>query len=388
MSVFSDAPTQIPSTKETHEFMVAAYAAKRALPANAALPVVRALYWPIAAVLTVLYKLLSWAIDQNFVQTCGETALKLMRDEYALPVRNGRAAQIRAIASGVAAPSIAKGTLYQTDAGVVYKTAELALAEQGMVELVLLAPEVGEVYNLAITTRLSLVSPLAGVPSVALVSGVEVLGADGESLEELRRRVELRRRLAPQGGSAADYLQWALEVEGVADIYAYVYQVGRVNIYVIGSGKGSERIPSEAQLDLVRKSIEGSDEASFADRRPLGCIVAVQAAEEQLFDVEIGGLGVNSGELRAALALSLQAYFDALRAENPALGKTLQGGVVDRYALEALVQNLAAAYGSSFDNMKILNNGATDIALRYALPVAHIATLRSLKINATSEVLV
>jgi uncharacterized phage protein gp47/JayE len=68
---------------------------------------------------------------------------------------------------------------------------------------------------------------VAGVNSTATVaSGAIVNGSDEETDAQLRARLLERMRTPPHGGAAADYIAWALEVQGVTRAWVYPLEGG------------------------------------------------------------------------------------------------------------------------------------------------------------------
>lgn len=116
------------------------------------------------------------------------------------------------IISGASGAILQAGTQLQSAQGVLYATqTEVTLAgSSGTVTVEAL--ETGSSGNLAEGTRLTLLSPVAGIQSTLTVgSGGLGGGEDAESLDGLRARVLNRLRNPPQGGALRDYATWALE---------------------------------------------------------------------------------------------------------------------------------------------------------------------------------
>lgn len=80
----------------------------------------------------------------------------------------------------------------------------------------------GTIGDVAAGETLSLVSPIAGIDSAALV-GVDGIidGADLETVPELLVRLLDRIQHPPMGGAPGDYVTWTLEVPGVTRAWEY-----------------------------------------------------------------------------------------------------------------------------------------------------------------------
>lgn len=87
------------------------------------------------------------------------------------------------------------------------------------------AISVGAVGNLTAGSTLSFATAISGVngsPTVTSLTG----GADTETTDELRARVENRLQQPPMGGDANDYVQWALMVPGVTRAWCSPLEMG------------------------------------------------------------------------------------------------------------------------------------------------------------------
>ncbi len=159
----------------------------------------------------------------------------------------------------------------------------------------------------------SLTAPPAGVDAAATaVAAWEIpealrptVGEDAETVEEFRRRVRQRRRDRPQGGAAADYVAWALEVPGVVRAFAYSPAPGQVNVYpLVGEGE-NDRVPDTVKLDEVEAYV------SATERRPLGARVEARAVTEVVFNVVADSfqLDTRSGATLQSVDEALRTYF-------------------------------------------------------------------------------
>lgn len=89
----------------------------------------------------------------------------------------------------------------------------------------------GAAANRSAGDRLSISTATDGVDGVATVVVIEG-GTDPESDDDLRTRVLLRIRKPPMGGSADDYVQWALAVPGVTRAWASPLEMGKGTVTV------------------------------------------------------------------------------------------------------------------------------------------------------------
>lgn len=106
---------------------------------------------------------------------------------------------------------------------------------------------------------LTLVTPVAGVQPGALASAL-VGGADMETDEALRVRLISRIQTPPHGGSAADYVAWALEVPGVTRAWCYPLELGAgtVTLRFMRDNDSGSAIPDAGEIAAVLAYINAS----------------------------------------------------------------------------------------------------------------------------------
>lgn len=97
------------------------------------------------------------------------------------------------------------------------------------------AGKLGAVGNCDVGTVLTLGTAIAGVNSTGAAATNFTGGADLEKDEALRARMLLAYQTPAHGGSAADYVDWALEVPGVTRAWCVpnVYGSGTVGVYIM-----------------------------------------------------------------------------------------------------------------------------------------------------------
>ena len=92
----------------------------------------------------------------------------------------------------------------------------------------------GSTYNLEVGNNLTITEPIIGVNKTVTVTEVTIQPKTGETVEAYRQAILNAIQLEPQGGSRADYRQWATDAQGVRLVYPYVEDIttGQVTIYV------------------------------------------------------------------------------------------------------------------------------------------------------------
>ena len=112
---------------------------------------------------------------------------------------------------GAIGSSIPLTARWQSRAGLLYKPVASVVLTSSPQMVEVQCEDTGVAGNLEEGETLTLISPVPGVQSQAVVPEAGLQGGDDqEKVEGLRAKVLLRLREPPQGGSTADYLRWAL----------------------------------------------------------------------------------------------------------------------------------------------------------------------------------
>ena len=179
---------------------------------------------------------------------------------------------------------------------------------------------------------LQLVSPVLGVQSAA---------ADVERDDELRARLLNEIRRPAQGGSAADYVAWALEVPGVTRAWCSPGELGPRSVVV--------RFVRDNDASIIPDAGEVSTVQDYVDLvRPVTDQFTAVAPTLLPVNLTISGLAPNTAAVQASVQAELQDLFD--REAEP-------GGVI-------LLSHLRAAISSAA--------GENDYTL--VSPVANVST--------------
>lgn len=128
-------------------------------------------------------------------------------------------------------------------------------------------------------------------------------GADAETMEQLRARALKRKREPPQGGALSDYERWALEVPGVAAVWARQARdgFGTVGAWLLFTGRTNGLATAEdlAAVDAYIKD-KRLVRARFYATTPKGYAVPITLA-----------LSPDTVATRAATLVALRDFFDA-----------------------------------------------------------------------------
>ena len=123
------------------------------------------------------------------------------------------------------------------------------------------------------------VNTIVNITSSASIASIVSVPTDAEDLEVYRGLILESYRLEPNGGSAADYVKWAMDVNGIRTVYPYTTVNGQANIYAEGNAADLGVVDSST-LELLWKNnktgvfeFDPSDDViNSKGRRPLGFI--------------------------------------------------------------------------------------------------------------------
>lgn len=189
-------------------------------------------------------------------------------------------ANLEILVHGTEAAVMDAGTVWQAPSGATYATlAEAVIPGESEVVVEVQATDAGSAGNVEAGTTLSLVSPVAGVNSSAVVSGSGLVGggSDIETIDALRARLLARIQTPPSGGGPGDYVDWAKEVDGITRAWELPQQMGPGTVVVLivqdtfdtdGFYSGTT-FPVGADVDEVQDYIDA--------RAPVTVDVTVQA---------------------------------------------------------------------------------------------------------------
>lgn len=198
-----------------------------------------------------LYGYLQWLERQLFPETCDDDLLHL--HSAGVPRRQAAKASGDVTFTGTDGAVIVSGTRLQLD-GLEYETTAEATIAGGNAIATVEAVQAGVDGDQLAGAELSLVSPIPGVNSVAVV-GSEGLqgGADLETYSSWRDRILQRRARVPRGGAAGDWEGWALEVPGVTRAWEDPLGMGpgSVVIRIMADDAADGPLPSQQLLDAV-----------------------------------------------------------------------------------------------------------------------------------------
>lgn len=218
-----------------------------------------------------LYGYLAWLAEQLMP----DTAETVFLDRYAGiwgVLRLPAAYAVGPVAvTGTTGATVPAGTTLQRSDGAQFVATADATLVSGAAEVPVAAVEAGAAGNALSGTQMSFVTPVPGVSTAALVAAPGLTqGADAESDAALRVRLLARIQQPPMGGSASDYVAWALQVPGVTRAWVYPLENGVGTVVV--------RFVRDNDLDFIPDSGAVTAVQDYIDeRRPVTAQVTVEA---------------------------------------------------------------------------------------------------------------
>lgn len=247
---------------------------------------------------------ISWAIKQLFVMTA--------EAEYLENIHGGQWGIIRKPATtatgdititGFNGYTVPAGTIFRRADDVEYNLDADVTIASGTGTGTLTALVAGVAGNAVSGVKVSLVSPVPGIQSDALVSTDGLSGGtDIEGDDSYRDRILSRIQDPPHGGSRSDYKAWARAVSGVtrAWVYPLQYGLGTVGVTFVMDDKPGTIIPSIGEVNTVQNYIE--------DRREVTADVTVFAPTAVPVNIQIN-LKPNTVAIQNAVRAEIEDFF-------------------------------------------------------------------------------
>ena len=245
-----------------------------------------------------LYGHLQWLAQQLMIDTCDGAYLERYASVLGVLRLPAAYAEGNLTLSGTDGSVVPAGTEWQRGDGAIFASAADVTIASGSATAAVAAAAAGASGNTAAASTLTMVSPIAGVIGSAVVAAGGLAGAaDAEDDEALRARLLRRIQRPPHGGSADDYVSWALEVPGVTRAWCYPLEggPGTVTVRFVRDDDAS-MIPDSGEVAAVQSYID--------ERRPVTANVTVAAPTAVALNFTIT-LVPNTLAVQAAVAAEL-----------------------------------------------------------------------------------
>jgi len=277
----------------------------------------------------LLYGYLDWVARQVIPDTADTDYLDRWASIWGVTRKPAEFSTGPVIFTGTNGSIIPAGTVLQTQDGVQYETTANVTISAGTATATVEALVAGDAGNLEEAERVFLLSPIAGVNTSATVgTGGIIDGLDTESDDALRARLLARIQQPPQGGSASDYEQWALEVTGVTR--AWVTPNG------MGIGTVVVRFVRDDDVSIIPDAGEVATVQAYIDAlRPVTADVYVAAPTAVALDLSIQ-ISPNTAAVQAAIEAELE---DLLRRDAEPGGTILISRIREAVSIAAGEEN-------------------------------------------------
>lgn len=211
------------------------------------------------------------------------------------------AAGALATASGDNGSVVPAGAELQRADGARYTVTAAAMIAAGSAALGIEAVDAGVAGNALAGTVLTFTSPIGGIEAQAVVAAQTVAGSDEEADEALLARLLDRIQQPPQGGTANDYVQWALAQPGVTRAWATANWMGLGTVGVTFVMDGRVNIlPLAGDIAAVQTALDLL--------RPVTAELFVFAPTAMPIDFAIRAIP-DTPETRAAITAELADFF-------------------------------------------------------------------------------
>lgn len=258
-----------------------------------------------------LYAYIDWVVRQLFPDTAEKSFLERQASIQGIYRRDATAATGTLTVTRTAGATIPVGTVFvASDGETRFATTEEPEVDESEVPVQCMTTgtggnrEAGETYTL--------VSPLSGVSTEA--TGSEMAGGtEAETDDSLRDRLIYRLQNPPRGGTATDYVAWAMEVPGVTRAWCFPKElgIGTVTVRFATDGLTENGVPTEGMVSIVSDYI--------AENAPVTAATTVVAPVAKTVNFQIKDLYPDTPSVRAQIEAELKSLF--IREAEP--GKAL-----------------------------------------------------------------
>ncbi|MCX7084299.1 MAG: baseplate J/gp47 family protein [Methylococcales bacterium] len=254
----------------------------------------------LAGVAHALYGYLDWLSTQLIYDTAETAMLERWASIWGI-TRNPATQAIGTVTfTGSAGAVIPLGTILTAFDNVWYETTSEVIFTGTTIAAPIVAVGTGLSGTRTAGQTLTLLSPIAGVQNTAIATALTG-GSDIESDDALRTRFLTRVKQSPQGGSKADYVNWALGITGVTRAWCYPLEggAGTVTVRFMMDNTYSNGIPLSGDITNVSNAL--------AILKPVTANLTVAAPIAVPLNFTISGLNPSTADVKLAITQSLSA---------------------------------------------------------------------------------
>jgi uncharacterized phage protein gp47/JayE len=286
---------------------------------NAVLPV---LAWVMAGLAYSVYGFIDWVALEAVPFTATDEYLEAWAALVGIYRKDATAASGTAQFTGQPGTILPAGSALTRQDGTPYvSTADAGVDVSGFILVPFIAEVMGAATDCDDGTAISLSPPPAGINAGGVTVGETSGGADQEIDDELRTRMLAKYRAPAQGGSASDYVQWAVSVPGCTRAWTdpQGYGAGSVVVYPMfddvqaAHGGFPQGTDGTAVEDTRGAPHATGDQSLIAEAiwpvQPVTALVYVAAPVPFPINVTIAGLSPNDADTVASIQASLVDMF-------------------------------------------------------------------------------
>lgn len=246
----------------------------------------------------------SWMAMQAHPATCDEEMLLLWAQWRLEEGRKEAVAATGYVAlTGSTGKVVDAGVVYQSDDGRRYVVLAAATLVAGKAQVQVAAETAGLAGNIEAST-LTAVAPVLGVNPTATIGTDGITGgAEQETIEALRGRVQAAFKNPSKVGNGADFVEWALEVPGVTRAWALDRWMG--------AGTFGLTFVCDGNVDIFPSAAKVAEVQAYLDtKRPVTSEIYAFAAQRLAVNFRIK-LVPDTTATRAAVTKNLAGLINA-----------------------------------------------------------------------------
>lgn len=275
--------------------------------------VLRVLAKVFAGVIHLAYGFIEYISRQLFVDTAEVDYLSRHGVVWGVSRKASSYAGGHVTFTGTGSPTIPADTRVQNADGVEYATLGDAAISGGSVYVQVQAVEPGAEGNF-VGGSVTLVNPISQVNDNATATAMTG-GQDRETDDDYRERILQRIRGQGQGGTAADYVRWALEVPGVSGAWCYPLVQGPGTVGMVFKVSGSDPTPTAPLFvdDGSGKDDGTGDVYLYLDaRKPITADLLVYPIEKVEIDLAIS-ISPNESAFQDIIESNIEDLFGSVQ---------------------------------------------------------------------------
>ena len=263
-----------------------------------------------------LYGYVDWIARAIFPDTAQSTELRRWAAIWGVVPHAATRATGTLTVTGTAGATVPDRTVWRSaDTSAEYASTAAAVLASGTATVAVAATVAGVAANAPTGQPVSMLSPVAGVASDAVVATAIAGGADAEGDDALRERLLARIRRPPSLGTTGDYEQWARAAHpDVTRVWtqALASGLGTATVRFMTDDATANGIPEAAVVSVVDTYIQA--------RRPVTAQITVEAPAAVALNVTIDDLVTDTPAVRAAVEAEIA---DLVRRESKPGGTIL-----------------------------------------------------------------